>query len=291
MSYRLPMVTVANDQSEKQADLPEAAAEGVTVRELLDDIPSLAGTVLLAGAPGLDRVVRGVNVMEVPDILAWTKPHELLLTTAFPLTQTTGGQQADVLLELITALNHQNLAGLAIKLGRYLDALPQAVLDRADELGFPILRLPDRVAFDDVLPDVYGRLLDQQNRALAQADVLHRTISTIVLAGGGLSEIAGEVSRLLGCGVLITTPDGRVLAEQADPAALADPDAVRSVRSAAGGTAATGRAARPGHRQRGDDLDRGRRRRPWSHRRAAAGRHAAAGCACRRWSGWRSWPR
>ena len=35
MSYRLPMVTVANDRHEMQADLPDAAAEGVTVRELL----------------------------------------------------------------------------------------------------------------------------------------------------------------------------------------------------------------------------------------------------------------
>lgn len=226
MSYGLPMVTVANDHAQMQPDVPAAVAAGVTVRALLHASPSLAGTTVLAGERGLDRIVRGVNVMEVPDILAWTKPHELLLTTAFPLTQSTGGERAEVLLELVTALDSQRLAALAIKLGRYLDELPQPVLDRADELGFPILRLPDQVAFDDVLPEVYGRLLDQQNQALAQADVLHRTISTIVLAGGGLAEIAGEVSRLLSCGVLITTPDGRVLAEQGTPpedAELFDP--------------------------------------------------------------------
>ena len=180
------------------------------------DTASLAGTTVLAGHTGLDRVVRGVNVMEVPDILAWVKPHELLLTTAFPLTQGSGStlDQPDLLLELITALNAQPLAALAVKLGRYLDAMPQQVLDRADELGFPILRLPDRVAFDEVLADIFGRLVEQQNQVLAQADALHRAISAIVLAGGGLSEIAGEVSRLLDCVVLITTPDGRVLADE-----------------------------------------------------------------------------
>src|SRR6185437_5906747 len=47
-----------------------------------------------------------------------------------------------------------------------------------------------------------------------QADALHRAISTIVLGGGGLSEIAREVSRLLDCVVLVTTPDGRVLADE-----------------------------------------------------------------------------
>src|SRR6185312_7364262 len=43
---------------------------------------------------------------------------------------------------------------------------------------------------------------------------LHRAISAIVLGGGGLSEIAGEVSRLLDGVVLVTTPDGRVLADE-----------------------------------------------------------------------------
>ncbi|MFL6161479.1 MAG: PucR family transcriptional regulator [Jatrophihabitantaceae bacterium] len=209
------MVTVANDLARNQGDLPAPAIEGLTVRQLLATA-SLAGTTVLAGHAGLDRVVRGVNVMEVPDILAWVKPHELLLTTAFPLTQAASSaqDQPELLLELITALNSQPLAALAIKLGRYLDSMPQQVLDRADQLGFPILRLPDRVAFDEVLSDIFGQLIDQQNQVLAQADALHRAISAIVLGGGGLTEIAGEVSRLLDCVLLITTPDGRVLADE-----------------------------------------------------------------------------
>jgi len=223
MGYRLPMVTVANDRPQLQADVSEPVGAGLTVAALLGTA-SLAGAVVLAGHRGLDRVVRGVNVMEVPDILSWTKPHELLLTTAFPLSQATGGRAEEVLLELVNALDSQRLAALAIKLGRYLDALPQPVLDRADELGFPILQLPERLAFDEVLPDVYGRLLDQQNQALARADALHRAISTIVLGGGGLTEIAAEVSRVLACPVLITTPDGRVLTDEPGaPEQLSDP--------------------------------------------------------------------
>jgi purine catabolism regulator len=216
VGYRLPMVTLANDHAQMHGDLPAAGPDGLTVRELLQT-SSLTGTTVLAGRAGLDRVVRGVNVMEVPDILSWVKPHELLLTTAFPLAQSGDRSAGDVLLELVTALDRHRLAALAVKLGRYLDYLPQRVLDRADELDFPILRLPDRVAFDDVLPDIYGQLLDQQNRVLAHADALHRAISAIVLGGGGLCEIAQEVSRLLECTLLITTPDGRVLAAERRP--------------------------------------------------------------------------
>ena len=216
------MVTVANDRAEIMGDMPGPGGDGLSVRDLLATA-GLAGSTVLAGRAGLDRIVRGVNVMEVPDILAWVKPDELLLTTAFPLTRsaragTPPGPDPAALLELIRALDGKRLAALAIKLGRYLDEVPELVLAEADRLGFPVLRLPDGVAFDDVLPDLYGHLLTQQNQVLAQADALHRAISTIVLGGGGLVEIAGEVCRLLDCAVLITTPDGRVLADEGLPA-------------------------------------------------------------------------
>jgi purine catabolism regulator len=213
VSYGLPMVTVANDLAEKVRDLPAGLPSGLPVRALLDS-PSLAGSAVLAGHAGLDRVVGGLNVMEVPDILPWVKPHEFLLTTAFPLSQGVPDERERVLLELVVELNARGLAALGVKLGRYLAELPPRVLERADELGFPILRLPDGVAFDEVLADVFTRLLDRQAGVLAEADALHRAISAIVLAGGGLPQIADEVSRLLDCVVLITTPDGRILADE-----------------------------------------------------------------------------
>ena len=57
---------------------------GLSVREVLA-APCLARARVLAGASGLDRVVTRLNVMEVPDILPWVKPHELLLTTGYPV--------------------------------------------------------------------------------------------------------------------------------------------------------------------------------------------------------------
>ena len=207
------MVTVANDPAEKLRDVPDYFSGSLPVRALLGS-QSLSGATVLAGHSGLDRQVRGANVMEVPDILPWVKPDELLLTTAFPLSQVPAAEQERRLLELVVELNARKLCALGVKLGRYLDAIPQRVLDRADELGFPILRLPDRVGFDEVLAEVFTLLLARQAGALAQADALHTAISAIVLAGGGLPQIADEVSRLLDCALLITTPDGRVLADE-----------------------------------------------------------------------------
>lgn len=214
MSYVLPMVTVANHQASNLRNMPAAAAAGLSVAELLAT-PGLADTVVLAGRSGLDRLVRGVTVLDVPDFLPWVRPDELLLSSTAALGWDAAGAPAEQLLALVRDLDGRRLPGIAVASGP--DPLPGPVIALADELGFPVLRLADGVAADEVLAAVYGVLLDRQNQVLAQADALHQAIATIVLGGGGLPQIADEVSRLLDCVLLITTPDGRVLAEEGAP--------------------------------------------------------------------------
>ena len=57
--------------------------------------------------------------------------------------------------------------------------------------------------------------------ALERADALHTALSHIVLEGGDLGRIAEEVSRALGCGVLVTSTDGRERAAHLDDAGRA----------------------------------------------------------------------
>jgi purine catabolism regulator len=155
--------------------------------------------------------------MEVPDILPWVKPHELLLTTGFSLQHFDGPNsgpgrpfEANVLIELVEGLAAHEVAAFGIKTGRYFDDLPPSMLAAADRLAFPILRLPAAVAFDDVMSDVFTQLVDRQAWALDIADRLHRALTAIVLGGGDLPQIAEEFAGLFGAAVLICTLDGRV---------------------------------------------------------------------------------
>jgi PucR family transcriptional regulator, purine catabolism regulatory protein len=179
---------------------------GLRVREVLE-VSTLAGARLLAGSAGLDRVVQRLNVMEVPDILPWVKPNELLLTTGYPLRHT-----PQALADLVSDLDERGLSALAIKLHRYIDELPPQMLERADRLGFPIIELPDGVAFDDILNQVLTDVLNRQAAVLARSEEVHRALVQIVLAGGGIRELAGELVELLGGAVFVTSPEGHVLA-------------------------------------------------------------------------------
>ncbi|MGN6521754.1 MAG: PucR family transcriptional regulator ligand-binding domain-containing protein, partial [Actinomycetes bacterium] len=180
---------------------------GVPLRTVLES-PSLAGSVVLGGASGLDRPVARLNVMEVPDILPWVKPDELLLTTGYPLRE-----DVAALPDLVNSLEARGVAALAVKLGRYLEEIPAAMVRRADELGFPVIRLPEHVAFDDVLDAVLTDVLDHQAAVLARSEEVHRALVATVLAGGGVPEVTHRLAELLSATVMITTPDGRILAQ------------------------------------------------------------------------------
>ncbi|GIH29220.1 CdaR family transcriptional regulator [Acrocarpospora phusangensis] len=179
---------------------------GVAVGEVLG-VSTLAGARLIAGKGGLDRIVQRLNVMEVPDILAWVKPNELLLTTGYPLRNT-----PQSLAHLVADLDERGLSALAIKLGRYLDELPEEMVEQADRLNFPLILLPNDVGFDDILNQVLTDILNRQAATLARAEEAHRALVQIILAGGGMREVTAEVAGLLDVAVAAVDVGGQVLA-------------------------------------------------------------------------------
>ncbi|TDC44994.1 PucR family transcriptional regulator [Actinomadura sp. KC345] len=179
---------------------------GLSVGEVLG-VSTLNGARLIAGRSGLERIVQRLNVMEVPDILSWVKPNELLLTTGYPLRNTP--QSLD---NLVADLDERGLAALAIKLGRYLDSLPAEMIAQADRRGFPLILLPNDVGFDDILNQVLTDILNRQAAVLARTEEVHRALVQIVLCGGGLQEVVDEVATLLDVAVVVLDGEQRVLA-------------------------------------------------------------------------------
>ncbi len=208
------MGNLANDEARTGAELSDAALladdSSVRVADLLT-LPAFIGVEVVAGSAGLGRVIDRVNIMEVPDIVPWVKPHELLLTTGYPLREVPQGLAA-----LMADLDEAGVAAVAVKLRRYLDQLPPDMLAEADRRGLPVLLLADDVAFDDLLNAVLSDVLNRQSTILERSELVHRVLVGVVLDGGGLDELVNELHRLIGGLAFVTTPDGRVLTFRGD---------------------------------------------------------------------------
>jgi purine catabolism regulator len=170
----------------------------------------MQGARVVGGAAGLDRRVRHVNVMEVPDILGWVKADELLLTTAYPLRD-----DAATLARLIPNLDERGLAGLALKPARYISAIPDHMVESADRLAFPLIELPPESSFNEIINSVLTVILNAQALRLQRSAEIHERFTDIVLVGGGLREIAEALSRSIGRPVGIVTAGGAFQASSA----------------------------------------------------------------------------
>lgn len=179
--------------------------EGVTVAEILT-LPALQGAQVVAGHAGLDRRVRGVNVMEVPDIADFVAPGELLLTTAYPVRD-----RPELLVDLLPVLHAKGLAGLAIKPLRYLARLPEGLADEADRLSFPLIVVADDTSFNHVIGAVLAVVLAEYGAEPARAEAIRERLTGVALSGGGLDEIARTLSGAVQQDVAILAPADEVL--------------------------------------------------------------------------------
>jgi PucR family transcriptional regulator, purine catabolism regulatory protein len=212
----------------------QVTADAPTVREMLAE-DAMRGARIIAGADGLDRPVRRLNVMTVPNIVRWTKQDEFLLTTGYPLPR-----QSAEFCRLIEQLAGNGLAGLGVKLDEYLAEVPQAAVELADRAGFPIVVIPPTSPLDDVLSQTFETIVNRQAAALARRQQIHDAFLGIALTGGGLARLSDELAKVLpGADVVICDPTGYPLAATTRSAAPAggfrdDSGLVDTARLAAG---------------------------------------------------------
>ena len=162
-------------------NLPQAATAGTRLADVLQ-ASSMRESTVLAGAAGLERVVRSINVMEVPDVLPWVRPGQLLLTTGFPLMRG-GAVDAERVRRLIGDLDGAGAAGLAIKIGPYLTALPRAASAEANRRSFPLIGLPPDLVFGDAMADVLAGS-STRTRPRSPGWPSSTVLEGVVLAGG-----------------------------------------------------------------------------------------------------------
>ena len=185
---------------------------GITLRNLIED-SAFQDIEVLAGHGGLDVNVKTVNVMEVPDVINWVAEGELILTTAYSIRD-----DIEMLNELIPRLKAKKVAGLAIKIKRYVEEIPASVLETSNTENFPLLSLPIDVAFGDLMAKALTKILNRQTDLLIEMDNFNNNVKDIMLRGGDLHEIAKMIAELTKSPLAITEDifnDYVVVADQA----------------------------------------------------------------------------
>ncbi|WP_378955736.1 PucR family transcriptional regulator [Pelosinus sp. sgz500959] len=164
---------------------------GITVQAALA-IDVMNQTKIIAGKTGLDREIKWVSVMELLDEVSSLQEGELLITTAFDLTDS-----PNLLDELIPYLAKRNLAGLAIQTGYYLDIIPPTIIQKCNEYNFPLLELPKHIVFSELTKAIAKQIINSQMEMLEYARLIHDRLTLVILQNEGLPQVAKVLSELI----------------------------------------------------------------------------------------------
>ncbi|HLS00614.1 MAG TPA: PucR family transcriptional regulator ligand-binding domain-containing protein, partial [Beutenbergiaceae bacterium] len=208
--------TDKDDRASVQKSMTEAYR--VPVKELLG-IGGLNAARPLAGHGGLQRSITGLSIIESPEKTEKIRPNTFVMTGGFPLKYLADNavSAATMLTEFVSNLFERDVAGLGVQLGTHLRELPIEMLSRADELGFPIIELPAEVGLDHLFGQTMVELAQVQAGALHRTEQLLLGLEKLLLEGADIQRIGEELASELGVGVLITSNDGRVMADAFTP--------------------------------------------------------------------------
>ncbi|MCA9765504.1 MAG: PucR family transcriptional regulator ligand-binding domain-containing protein [Carnobacterium sp.] len=178
-----------------------------TIKNILD-LPSFSTIQVLNKQADLTREVYTIEISETPDVALYLPKHTLLLTTAMAFKD-----DPKKLCAFIQSLNDLPVAGLGIKLGRFISELDEEVIAFADKLNFPLLQIPSTVGLGRISHQLLSYVWDQQTDKLYYALDIQKKFSNLMIKGADLKILISHLGTILKRPVMMVNPFTEIIAE------------------------------------------------------------------------------
>jgi purine catabolism regulator len=174
------------------------------VGAVVDFLPG-ADVAVVAGAGGMRRIVTRAHLAATAEELRRrVGSGDLVVTSAATLLES-GDDPAHV----VARLDAAQVAGVAVRLERAGETLPDDLLAAADRVALPVITFPETTTVADATAAVLDALLEAQRQRLDHVLDIHQRFTRIVLAGGGAPEIAATLHEVVGHPVAVVDTDRR----------------------------------------------------------------------------------
>jgi purine catabolism regulator len=155
--------------------------------------PIFSGFRLIAGDDGSDREIRNINMMDAPDIIDYLKPGDWLVTSGYHLKNNT-----EFFKKLVQQMEGKGCAALGIKTKRFIDDIPDEVIEIANQLSFPLIFIPNSIPLVDIVNQTLTLILHARTQELQFAIDTHQQFSSHIMNGEGIVRLLNSLSNLIG---------------------------------------------------------------------------------------------
>jgi PucR family transcriptional regulator, purine catabolism regulatory protein len=179
---------------------------GLKLRDLLQ-LPPLKGAELVTALTFDDRIIDRINIMGSPEVDHFVRPNEFILTTGYPFRE-----QPNELIAFIEKLAEKDVAGIGIKIQRFIAEIPKEVLLKAEELHFPIVEIQPTTVFSDVVRVAMEEIFYRESEHfLTTYDRLQKFTNSII-EGEELVDVIAELEQELENPLIIKDLTGDIIA-------------------------------------------------------------------------------
>lgn len=155
----------------------------------------------------LNREINAIETTETPDVADYLPKNSFLLTTGMAFKDDPEG-----FCSFISSLDKLPIAGIGIKLGRYIETLDPKVIAHADNLGFPLLRIPKEQTLGSVSQHLLSHLWDNQAGAMQMALNLQKQFSEMMLKGSTIENLIKYLGSILKIPIILENPFFEIVA-------------------------------------------------------------------------------
>lgn len=143
---------------------------------------------IITGKDQLNNKVTGVTILEAPDIGDWLNGGEIILTSLYPIESNDESYK-----KLIVNLNQKNISAIVIKIHRFIEEIPEIIIENAKKYNIPIIELPKDVKYLDIIYPVMTRITNHKVAKLSYFKKIHKNFTALALKGEGLKSIIKEL--------------------------------------------------------------------------------------------------
>ncbi|EZH66362.1 hypothetical protein DH09_10540 [Bacillaceae bacterium JMAK1] len=161
----------------------------ISVQEVLTR-PLFNTARIVSGEQGLDRSIRWVHILDVPNFEALIHGNELILSTG-------AGIQNDNVLHYVKGLIDQGATALCFELGTHIHSVPTSVIEYANEHQFPIIVFDKVVRFVDLTQDIHAFLIDRHHHQLLELDDLSKSFQKLTLHKQGTLKLIKKIKEVI----------------------------------------------------------------------------------------------
>ncbi|QQE79030.1 PucR family transcriptional regulator [Alicyclobacillus sp. SO9] len=163
-----------------------------------------------------DYPVESVSVIEMP-VEDFVRPNEFVLTTGVGC-----GDDEQVFKDFVAEIMEGHAACIGIAVGRHVKAIPASVVNYAEERSFPIVEIPWKVRFSDIIHDLLAAMNSRHRLLIMETDTVQQELLSLVLNSANLSAIADFLEEQTDIPVIVVDRRNNLVGQSKDAQELAN---------------------------------------------------------------------